>query len=76
MGKNEIARWDKHLSNERKELGIETFRGQNERGSFKIESDTGKCKICGKEKTDFTPAGIRHHICNDCKALPTEISSE
>ena len=32
------------------------------------------CHYCGKEKpsTDFTPGGLRHQICIECKSLPKE----
>lgn len=71
MNKKEIERWEKHLSNEREKLGIETFRGRNERGSFKIESDTGKCKICGKEThyllfLDKYNQGTGLCVCKEC----------
>ena len=51
MDKKELKQWDDHLANERKELGIETFRNVNEdgKGTFRIEQDTGKCKLCGTE---------------------------
>jgi ribosome biogenesis GTPase A len=49
--RSEIKRWDDHLAKQRKELGIKTFRHKNENGlgSFRIESDLGKCKICNTE---------------------------
>jgi len=49
--RSEIKRWDDRLAKQSKELGIETFRHKNENGlgTFRIESDLGKCKICNIE---------------------------
>lgn len=51
MDKKEIKLWDDHLSEQRRELGINTFRtiNANGKGSFRIEEDRGKCKLCGVE---------------------------
>lgn len=51
MDKKEVKQWDDHLSEQRKELGIDTFRNPtvDGKGSFRIEEDKGKCKLCGKE---------------------------
>ena len=49
MNEKEIKRWDDHLAEQRKELGIDTFRGKNDKGSIRVESDLGHCNICGVE---------------------------
>jgi hypothetical protein len=51
MNKREVKQWDDNLLEQRKELGISTFRNPTAdgKGSFRIEEDTGKCKLCGKE---------------------------
>jgi hypothetical protein len=48
---SELKQWGDHLAKQREELGIKTFRSINENGlgSFRVESDLGKCKICNTE---------------------------
>ena len=73
FGKKQVEQWDEHLANQRKELGIETFRSKSENGlgSFRIESDLGKCKICNTETPyilflDKYNQGTGVCVCKDC----------
>ena len=72
MNKKEIKRWDDHLFEQRKELGIEDFHGtKKDRGTIRIERDISRCTICGVE-THYILFLNKHNqgteicVCKDC----------
>ena len=80
MNKKTIARWEKHLAEQMKDLKIESFRGipQKEGRIELFNNDDVKCTVCGKPtKTvlfiDKYNHGQTTNVCKECLKKAIEI---
>ena len=80
MDKKEIKMWDNHLCQQRKELGIETYRGvQRDIGIIKLfNDDIGKCIVCEAPTKSIQFLNKRGNgtvisVCKKCLKKATEV---
>lgn len=80
MDKKTIARWDKHLGEQMKELKIESFR-PNPQKEGRIElfnNEPTKCLVCGKETKTIAfmnknNQGTTISVCKECLKKAMEL---